>query len=992
MTSVIGRHQKELTERSLQSLFAPTFAPLFSKRDYPDQPMNGKTLEKKYTKVALLFQPLELEVPLTVLQLLHIHKSEKGIDYTLYPISRSELHRQYASLPEEAKAVLLKFQPEAASELRQATEQRHKKQKAGVPLQPFVLSAFHRHWHQQFSCLKPFFTHLRCYHKIRKPNTSLFQTLPCRFRTEKPRLSFEVVREDARLSLHTKVTINDSSNAITVFNRYTFFLEKDNEYFLLSYGDYLTLQWLEKTDPAQYATDSAAFAERILARLESDYIVNRNKLFEEKQVETLPACRVLLTELNNSFLLLTPQWLYDGLLVDGPWKEKQEILAGGERVVICRHREAEESFRQLLASLHPRFANQFNGYYYLPFAEAQKKQWFLKAYHNLLDRNIEVTGMDLLQHFKYSSHRAETRFAIQGETGNQVLLRMSVTFGKEPVSLALLQKTLWAGQRAVVLKDGSLGVFSDEWLLQYATLLKHGKIKGTEIEVSKFLALGESGKESHAVWAPLKEDWQVKWQRWQSDEEPLYPLPATIQGELRPYQRKGFEWLVLLAEIGAGGCLADDMGLGKTLQTICFLAWYCELHPTTQQIIVCPTSLVYNWQQELKKFAPSLSVEIFHGTARNTTPTAANILITSYGTLRSNSEVLLSRTFGVAVLDESHTIKNPSAQVTRLTQGLEASMRIALSGTPVVNNTFDLYAQFSFALPGLFGSREFFKREYADPIDRWGDEVKIKALQRLTAPFVLRRTKEQVAPDLPAKTETVLWCTMSAGQEALYQEVRDQIRSNLLGEIQNNGLSKTKLAVLQGLLKLRQICNDPQLLPAEEHAGRLDSVKTEVLMEEVTQVLEHHRVLVFSQFSSMLHLLSGECRRRGIAYYLLEGATHADKRMEMVRNFQENSDSPRLFLISLKAGNTGLTLTEADYVFLFDPWWNTAVEQQAIDRTHRIGQTKKVFSYKLICRNTVEERILELQARKKHLAEELIGEEEGFVKALSEEDIAYLLN
>jgi SNF2 family DNA or RNA helicase len=401
---------------------------------------------------------------------------------------------------------------------------------------------------------------------------------------------------------------------------------------------------------------------------------------------------------------------------------------------------------------------------------------------------------------------------------------------------------------------------------------------------------------------------------------------------------------------------------------------------------------LYNWQSELKKFAPELRTEVFHGSSKQQTSGEAQVIITSYGTLRNHSDQLLSQSYGIAVIDESHNIKNPSAQITRVTHQIEAAMCVALSGTPVVNNTFDLYSQLNFALPGLFGSREFFKREYADPIDRWRDEGKIKTLQRLTAPFILRRTKEQVAKDLPPKTEAVRWCTMSPVQEELYNEVKEQVRSNLFMDIKTKGLGKSKLAVLQGLLKLRQICNHPQLLSAEEHQGRIDSAKTEFLIGELANLLGRHKVLVFSQFSSMLRLLASQCDKTGVNYFLLDGQTPAPKRMEMVHDFQENAEAPQLFLISLKAGNTGLTLTAADYVFLFDPWWNTAVEQQAVDRTHRIGQTKSVFSYKLICKNSIEEKILEMQQRKKHLAEELISAEEDFVKLLSEDDIAYLFS
>ena len=344
----------------------------------------------------------------------------------------------------------------------------------------------------------------------------------------------------------------------------------------------------------------------------------------------------------------------------------------------------------------------------------------------------------------------------------------------------------------------------------------------------------------------------------------------------------------------------------------------------------------------------------------------------------------------MAVLDESHNIKNPSAQITGVVQQLNAQVRIALSGTPVINNTFDLYSQLSYSLPGMFGSREFFKREYADPIDRNHDEEKIKTLQKLTAPFILRRTKEQVATDLPSKTESILWCSMGNEQQRLYNEIQEQVKSNLFTGIQKDGLGKSKMAVIQGLLKLRQICNSPMLLPEDERQNISRSVKTEVLMEELNNLLGKHKVLVFSQFTTMLDLLEAECNKHSIAHYRLDGQTPLPKRAELVNKFQEAGCTTNLFLISLRAGNTGLTLTAADYVFLFDPYWNRATEQQAIDRTHRIGQNKSVFAYKIICKNTIEERIIQLQNRKQKIADELVSEDDGFIKSLTEEDLRFL--
>ena len=350
------------------------------------------------------------------------------------------------------------------------------------------------------------------------------------------------------------------------------------------------------------------------------------------------------------------------------------------------------------------------------------------------------------------------------------------------------------------------------------------------------------------------------------------------------------------------------------------------------------------------------------------------------------------QSYGVAVIDESHNIKNPATQIAQAIMKLRAAFRLALSGTPVVNNTFDLYTQLNFVVPGLFGGREFFKREYADPIDNRGDEEKIATLKKLTAPFILRRTKEQVAKDLPEKMESVLWCEMNGLQRNVYEEILAQTRSSIFLEIEKSGLAKSKLSILQGLTKLRQACSSPLLLPDKELQHCTESIKTEVLMEELKNILVNHKALVFSQFSSMLHLLTDECKKRGLEFYHFDGQTPPAKRTAMVNAFQKEDNKVNLFLISLKAGNTGLTLTSADYVFLFDPWWNTAVEAQAIDRTHRIGQTKNVFAYKMICKDTIEEKIIKLQQKKKKLSEDLVSADEGFAKSLTEEDVQYLFS
>lgn len=952
--------------------------------------------EKTEIKVGLLLMPQQLTQSFYILASFHIHKSSKGISYDTFSLEARDLKANHIQLPKQAADIVMQFSERAIDEEQAAIKLRYSKQRAGVDADSFLKQAMLRHLHELMNMLKPFFVTSKWYHKILQADRKSFKTSPCSFTNYKPQLQFDIVKNDGLFNVETNVVLNDAAYHIATFNRYQFLLESGNEYFLLSFKDYQTIEWLEKNlQDCQSSEDK--FIEQILTKLEVDYIVNRNNLFAQNEIEALPENRIFLSELNNAFLMLTPQWKYDGFLVEGAFENTFETKQNGIAYCIKRNKDAEDSLLKLIEALHSNFPKQKNGYYYLSFADAQKKQWFLKAYHYLLGENIDIIGMDMLKHFKYSSFKAETSVVIKEQSETRVLLTMQTFFGKEEIALKELQKILFAGQKAVLLKDGSLGVFGEEWLQQYTAIIKHGKINGNNLEVARWLAITEDANNGNVaiLQSTIKKGWWQKWQDWQTKEEPVYELPNIINATLRPYQQKGFEWLALLADVGAGGCLADDMGLGKTLQTICFLAYYHQLYPTTKSIIICPSSLLYNWQQELQKFAPTLQVLVYHGANRkeeSLQQEEIQIIITSYGTVRADNGQLFTSNYGVAVVDESHNIKNPSAQITKAISSLQANINIALSGTPVVNNTFDLYAQLNFALPGMFGNREFFKREYADAIDRYHDEEKIAALQKMTAPFILRRTKEQVAKDLPAKTESILWCTMNAKQRLVYNDINEQIKSNIFSDIKTNGLNKSKLAVLQGIMKLRQVCNTPLLLPEEERQGSNDSIKTEMLINELQNILGNHKAIVFSQFSSMLHLIAKECEQQGIQYFHFDGQTPPAKRAEMVAAFQEKNCQTHLFLISLKAGNTGLTLTAADYVFLFDPWWNTAIEQQAIDRTHRIGQTKNVFAYKIICKDTIEEKIIKLQQRKKQLADELVTEDDGFVKNLSEEDVAYLFS
>ncbi|HZG26103.1 MAG TPA: DEAD/DEAH box helicase, partial [Chitinophagaceae bacterium] len=367
-----------------------------------------------------------------------------------------------------------------------------------------------------------------------------------------------------------------------------------------------------------------------------------------------------------------------------------------------------------------------------------------------------------------------------------------------------------------------------------------------------------------------------------------------------------------------------------------------------------------------------------------------HVIITTYGTLRSDIKLLMENEFDYVILDESQAIKNPASKVTRAACLLKAKNRLCMSGTPLQNNTFDIFAQMNFLNPGMLGSLEFFRQEFAIPIDKFGEPDRKDHLRKLLFPFILRRTKEQVAKDLPDKTETILFCEMEDEQRKIYETYRNDYRDKILGVIDTQGIHKSQLTILQGLMKLRQICDSPSILNEPEPYPN-HSIKLEELAREITENISNHKALVFSQFLGMLALIKERLKSLDVKFEYFDGSTMAIDREKAIQNFQNQEDC-RVFLISLKAGGVGLNLTAADYVYIVDPWWNPAVEQQAIDRTHRIGQTKNIFAYRMICKDTIEDKILQLQDRKRSLARDLIADDDGFVKNLTKEDVEYLFS
>jgi non-specific serine/threonine protein kinase len=416
---------------------------------------------------------------------------------------------------------------------------------------------------------------------------------------------------------------------------------------------------------------------------------------------------------------------------------------------------------------------------------------------------------------------------------------------------------------------------------------------------------------------------------------------------------------------------------------------------TLKALVVCPTSLMYNWQNEIKKFTPTLNYYLHHGGSRLKNGLMQNdidVIITTYGTLRSDIKEFAEVNFDYVILDESQAIKNPSSKIAKAASILKANNRLCLSGTPLQNNTFDIFAQMNFLNPGMLGSQEFFKSEFSVPIDKFGEKEQKDHLRKLLYPFILRRTKEQVAKDLPEKQEMILFCEMGSEQRKIYDAYRNDFRDKILGVVQEQGIQKSQLTILQGLMKLRQICDSPAIIKEKDGEKFPNtSVKLEEIGREITENISNHKALIFSQFLGMLALIREKLEELGVDYEYFDGSTAAIDREKAINRFQ-NDGTCRVFLISLKAGGVGLNLTAADYVYIVDPWWNPAVEQQAIDRTHRIGQTKNIFAYRMICNDTVEDKIIKLQEKKRALAKDLITDDEGFVKSLTKEDVEYLFS
>ena len=738
------------------------------------------------------------------------------------------------------------------------------------------------------------------------------------------------------------------------------------------------------------------FFDKIIQPLSKDFEIRFGEnTFENEKVELDFKSRQIYISEKDDFIILQPQVVYDNnisVLLSAQANNLQIDNETGKITEYIRNFELENDFLDTVADMHPDFEKQkANKFFHLTFDEFTENMWFYKFFDKLNEQNIEIYGLKNLKKFKYSPYKGKISTSI--ESGQDWFdIEVKVSFGDNMVSLADVRKAVLNKEKYIQLNDGSVGILPDEWLHKLEKYFRNGTVKKDKLEISKLrFSIIDELFDNIDQTEILEEIAEKRKRLSEFTKIEKTKIPKEITADLRHYQKEGVNWLNFLNDMKWGGILADDMGLGKTLQILTFIQQIIK-KDKTPNLIVVPTTLLFNWKAEIEKFAPKIKAYYHYGTDRNKDTKEFkkhHIIFTSYGILLRDIEILKEFEFNYLILDESQAIKNPASRRFKAANLIKAKNKIALTGTPIENSTFDLYAQMSFVNPGFFGSIKNFKETYSNPIDKEGNELIANELQKIIKPFVLRRTKENVATELPPKTEDIIYCEMEPEQRKIYDAYRNEYRNKILENIEKEGLAKSKMKVLEALTRLRQICDSPALIKNEDFDNH--SVKIKEILAHITEKTANHKVLIFSQFVGMLSLLKEELDRLNIPYEYLDGQSSSTQRENSVNNFQNNKNL-RVFLISLKAGGTGLNLTASDYVYLLDPWWNPAVENQAIDRCYRIGQDKKVFAYRMICKNTVEEKILDLQNKKKKIAGDIIQTDENIMKKLSINDLESLFS
>jgi SNF2 family DNA or RNA helicase len=810
---------------------------------------------------------------------------------------------------------------------------------------------------------------------------------PCLYDNKTIKLFFTISETAYFFTLRAKVALNDrnynlDSPTIQITPLYIFvdgvivpINDTKLSVYLNHFSNYAEINYLKKETPDFFEKIVQPLSERF--EIQSAIFKKSKTEIEENSLEK----HVYITDLEGQYVIFKPAVQYPNQLIsvfsnEMLVEESKNNNAKKDILYLERNQSFEDNFIEEFKGLHPAFAQQ-EEFFFLTPEQLMENYWMLHATDRMQQQEMKVFGANNLKSFKFNINKPVIKISLKSDI-DWFDLEIDISFGNQKVGLKELQKAFLKRTNYVALGDGTLGILPEEWMKKFSNYFKVGEIKKNGIKLSnyQFGIIDELFDEIEKKPPFLVELLEKKKRLQNISNIEEVPIPKGIKAKLRDYQKHGLNWLAFLDKNQLGGCLADDMGLGKTLQAITFLQ-YLKLKnkKCLPSLIIAPTSLIFNWKNEISKFCPTLKMLPFVGFNRieNKDNFAKyDLIISTYGSLLNDIEFMKDFKFNYIILDESQAIKNPNSKRYKAVRLLNSYNRLVLTGTPIENNTFDLYAQMNFINPGLLGNMSHFKTEFSDAIDKEKNHEASHLLSKIINPFLLRRTKEQVAKELPEKTESIIYCEMGNEQRKVYDSFKNKYRDYLINKIDENGVENAQMYILEGLTKLRQICNSPALISDEEDYGN-QSVKLDLLLENIKEKTGKHKILVFSQFVKMLQLIKTRLDDEQIYYEYLDGQT--TNREEKVNNFQNNTDV-RVFLISLKAGGTGLNLTEADYVFLVDPWWNPAVENQAIDRCYRIGQKQKVMAYRMICKDTIEEKITLLQGKKKAVATSIISVDE----------------
>jgi SNF2 family DNA or RNA helicase len=816
-------------------------------------------------------------------------------------------------------------------------------------------------------------------------------------------IELQVTQKDEFYEITGAVEIDNKHISFAAINiAYTHFIRRgDTLYLVKDWTHMRTINYflLHHAKLIIHQSQFEEFQQEFLSPLENNARINYSfvkkatrALIKQTDLAVVNAKRIYLSN-SDHFITITPIIQYGS--VEIPILSKRKIVTidqTGTSFEIPRDEEQEIDLLGRVLREHTDFEAQMGGdFFYLHKQRFLENDWFLNAFEHWTAVGIELLGFQEITKLKLQP--TKMKISIQLISGiDWFETKAQITVGKTTVRLKEIQKSVVKRSRYVALGDGTFGLLPEQWLNRFARFFDQGEF------IEEAFRIPKTAYQFIDDWFDIAElDQTVREQITELkakinnfDTIPTIPLPKLLKATLRDYQKDGYDWLHFLRDFGFGGILADDMGLGKTVQVLAFLSKLAEKNPAGMYLIVVPTSLVFNWKNEIEKFTPHL--EVFENYGKNRVKTVSafddkQIILTTYGALMSDIKYFKAIDFSCVILDEGQAIKNPDAKRYKMVRLLQAQQRIVLTGTPIENNTLDIFSLLTFCNPGIFGTLKSFRDHFAYPIDKFQDSQRVRELQQKIRPYLLRRTKKQVAKELPEKTEMVIYCEMDHEQKRVYDVYKEELKNYLLKQRTLDD-GENSLHVLQALTKLRQICNSPALLNDRGVSYGDQSAKISVLLEQIEEKIGAHKILVFSQFVTMLDLVKTALIERGIAFSYLTGQTK--NRQEAVDSFQ-NDSSKRVFLISLKAGGMGLNLTEADYVYLIDPWWNPAVENQAIDRAYRIGQTKHVVAIRLITPNSIEENIQLLQARKHDLVADLVHTDTSLLKKLTKKELLDLL-